>query len=254
MTDLHIRAEQPSLMELRYPARFKPAHKHAVGATFGEYRVVDLLGTSQYRVECSCGSRRVAKQHELPRLRGCSTCQRNKERALSSDALLRDGVAGWRVLSVKQQTGGRRVHVHCDTCGRRTWTWLQYVKDKPCDHIRQGRRQAMTERRIRGQAVAEKRRAEDEPLVDIDTPWEEDLAAQVIVAMHPGPDGMTLEDIGIVCGVSRQRIEQIFSRAIAKMRLRVRLNRALQEHWEDGADRPVTHWQQIVDYIGGYAG
>jgi DNA-directed RNA polymerase sigma subunit (sigma70/sigma32) len=54
------------------------------------------------------------------------------------------------------------------------------------------------------------------PLVDDLSPYEEDFAARVFVAMHP--DGATLEQVGAVLDVTRERIRQIEAAALRKLR------------------------------------
>jgi len=60
------------------------------------------------------------------------------------------------------------------------------------------------------------RRPRETPLVDADTPYEEDLAARWFVRNHP--DGGTLEEVGVMLGVTRERIRQIEMMALRKLR------------------------------------
>ena len=60
------------------------------------------------------------------------------------------------------------------------------------------------------------RRAKRDALVDEDTPYEEDLAARWFVVNFP--DGGTLEEVGAMLSVTRERIRQIEKRAIYKLR------------------------------------
>lgn len=50
----------------------------------------------------------------------------------------------------------------------------------------------------------------------LDLEWEEHVECQKIVAEHP--DGMTLEEVGEVLGVTRERVRQIESAALRKLR------------------------------------
>lgn len=55
----------------------------------------------------------------------------------------------------------------------------------------------------------------DGPILS-DAPYEEDFVAQVFVTMYP--NGATLESVGAVFGVTRERIRQIEAKAIRKLK------------------------------------
>lgn len=57
-----------------------------------------------------------------------------------------------------------------------------------------------------------------------DLPWEHHQEAQELVELHP--DGMTLEQIGAVMGITRERVRQIENIAFRKLN---RVRRALKE-------------------------
>lgn len=57
--------------------------------------------------------------------------------------------------------------------------------------------------------------------IDATTPFADDAEAQRLVAEHP--DGMTLEQVGDVLGVTRERIRQIEAAALKSLRLRCAL-------------------------------
>lgn len=58
----------------------------------------------------------------------------------------------------------------------------------------------------------------DSPAIDALTRWEEDEIAQAVVALNP--DGATLEQVGELIGVTRERVRQIEDKALAKLRAR----------------------------------
>ena len=51
--------------------------------------------------------------------------------------------------------------------------------------------------------------------VDKETPWEDDLVCQKLV--RDNPDGMTLEQVGQVLGLTRERVRQIEEQALRKL-------------------------------------
>lgn len=53
------------------------------------------------------------------------------------------------------------------------------------------------------------------PLVDSDTPFDEDLRCQYVVAKHP--EGLSWHQIGRLMGVSQQRVQQVYRQAAAKL-------------------------------------
>lgn len=53
------------------------------------------------------------------------------------------------------------------------------------------------------------------------TPYADDLEAQQLVAQHP--DGMTLEEVGAIFGVTRERVRQIEATALRNLRIRCAL-------------------------------
>jgi hypothetical protein len=59
------------------------------------------------------------------------------------------------------------------------------------------------------------RRGTDEPLVDRDTPYEDDVGCQLFVSTFRG--GATLDAIAEAFGVSRERVRQIETEAVRKL-------------------------------------
>lgn len=66
-------------------------------------------------------------------------------------------------------------------------------------------------------------------------PWERDIVAQRAVADNP--DGMTYEEIGALYGLSKQRVEQIYSSALKKIREAGGLCEFVGESWALPAER-----------------
>lgn len=61
-----------------------------------------------------------------------------------------------------------------------------------------------------------------------DLPWERDPHARGVVRRNP--DGMTLQEVGDLWGVSRERIRQIEDGALRKLEFRARIG-ALPREW-----------------------
>jgi len=57
--------------------------------------------------------------------------------------------------------------------------------------------------------------------ISTETRYEDDLDAQRLVAEHP--DGMTLDQVGVTMGVTRERIRQIEAKALESLALRCQL-------------------------------
>jgi len=51
---------------------------------------------------------------------------------------------------------------------------------------------------------------------ELDHPWEDDPRAKYVVAHHP--DGITLDEIGLLLGVTRERVRQIVESALRKLK------------------------------------
>jgi len=51
---------------------------------------------------------------------------------------------------------------------------------------------------------------------ELDHPWEDDPRAQYVVAHHP--DGITLDEVGLLLGVTRERVRQIEESALRKLK------------------------------------
>lgn len=60
-----------------------------------------------------------------------------------------------------------------------------------------------------------KRKDRPPPLVDVDTPYKDDVACQLFVAFFP--EGATLDMVGAAIGVTRERARQIEDRALKKL-------------------------------------
>lgn len=54
------------------------------------------------------------------------------------------------------------------------------------------------------------------PIVDELTPYADDVLCQLLVSAHP--DGMSHEAIGLVIGLSKERVRQIETEALATLR------------------------------------
>jgi len=85
-------------------------------------------------------------------------------------------------------------------------------------------------------------------MVDLDTLWSDDLACQVVCAMHP--DGMGLDSIATVMGTSRSTIQAIEHSAMAKLRRMLPLNPAVGELFRAMAERSArkrSTWETMSD-------
>lgn len=60
-----------------------------------------------------------------------------------------------------------------------------------------------------------KRQRDVEVLIDDKTPWERDSKCRYVVAIHP--KGLTLDQVGQLLGLTRERIRQIEMRAYEKI-------------------------------------
>lgn len=88
---------------------------------------------------------------------------------------------------------GKQSGRHCSACG-------------DPDHDRRSCPSRPVSRHARGRAF--------DPWLDLE--WEQHAEAREIVAKHP--DGMTLEQVGNVLGVTRERVRQIEAIALGKLR------------------------------------
>lgn len=106
---------------------------------------------------------------------------------------------GWEVLSEPQRSL-RMVRCRCQ-CGAECWIETYRLLGERARYCR---------------ACTGVLRFLPEELLHWHTvPWEHDDVAHYAVAMHPG--GMTWDQIGELMGVSKQRAERIFERAIRKL-------------------------------------
>jgi len=68
---------------------------------------------------------------------------------------------------------------------------------------------------------------EQEILVDADTPWEQDIACRI--AVEECPNGMHMQTIAELTGLSRQRVEQIIRKGLEKVRYEILRERMREE-------------------------
>lgn len=124
--------------------------------------------------------------------------------------------------------------------------------DKPVD-----RKTQAAVRRQYEEALAESGVHEIGESVDLDVPWEQDAACQRLVRNNP--EGMTLEAIGIACGLTRERVRQIeagvairMSQQLKRDNQRGRDARLLLELLRDKVSlQQETHWERAEKHAPG---
>ena len=154
----------------------------------------------------------------------CSRCRFNRAAAEKVGTV----EGGWYIVGqrgVWSEDTGYRYDMHCVDCGRHRCTTLVKAKRKLCECQRMRRKEA-GERRREGMAKA----ADREVLIDAKTPYEEDDACWYVVHCHP--EGLTMDRVGELMGVSRQRVEQIESAALKKLaKIDARWFELRELHW-----------------------
>ena len=102
----------------------------------------------------------------------------------------------------------------------------------------------------RGRSNVPNRPPRDPLVQDLDLPWEESDQSWYIVACHP--DGLTLECVSQVFGLTRERIRQIEAKAFQKLLRKPERVIVLKQLLEDSIDREVRgpRWTQYEDEPG----
>ena len=118
------------------------------------------------------------------------------------------------------ETSAEAVRKRCSTCGR------PGHDRRTCGRL----------------AEADRGRRKFDPWADLE--WEEHAEARQAVADHP--DGMTLEQIGHLMGITRERVRQIEAQAIAKIQGETDLAPAAEV---DGRPVPLTECERCGAYF-----
>lgn len=165
-----------------------------VGQRFGTRVVLAELG-SRVKVICDCGSVDIVRAKRVGD--ACARCAASAERATAERAQVIASLESARKARRPKPVKAPAPKLTCPACGR--------AKSKGAAHC--GRCMVMKPR--------------PDAVIDDDTRYEHDAAAQLVVARHP--DGATLELVGALMGVTRQRAEQLEAQALRHFAARCRL-------------------------------
>lgn len=178
-------------------------------------RPFEPRGPAQLCLDCEA----TRPEREAQRRREADAKREATRRAWRDAVKVGDRYGRWTVTSatyVRPGEAWRRVNAVCD-CGT--------VGAPRVSNLRSGQSRGCNGCRLAGPA-----RRRTEVLIDQRTPYADDDRCWYVVEMHP--DGLTLDQVGLLMGVTRERVRQIEERAKRKLALACQLAGVTREDFE----------------------